>query len=178
VAASSGNSGQGSHAARLASAVISQHDGYIRAIVRYFAHNAFEEEELYQNLFLALMCDPNLPIVENVRSYLYRVIARDAVDAVRRATAERKRQKKFAEKAGFSVYSPPPDFALIRAEELDGVLKCADDQLKPREAAVVAMMYQDDCTVPEIARRMGVKERTVHRYLSAALGTLRRLLKR
>jgi RNA polymerase sigma factor (sigma-70 family) len=165
--------------ARLASAVITQHESFVRAVIRFYARNACEEEELYQDLFLALMCDPRLPNVENIKSYLYHVIARDAVDAARWIAAERKRQKKFAEKAGFPVYSHPPDFALIiRAEELDGVLKCAKKKLKHREATAMALMYRDDCTVREIARRMGVKERTVHRYLTAALSTLRRFLKR
>lgn len=175
---SSVSSGQGSHAARIVSAVISQHDTYVRAVIRYFARNACEEEELYQDLFLSLMCDSRLPYVANVKSYLYQAIARDAIDAARWAAAERSRKKKFTKNSGFPVYSHPPDFALIMAEEVDGVLKCANGQLKRREATAVALMYRDDCSVPEIARRMGVKERTVHRYLSAALQTLRRLLKR
>jgi RNA polymerase sigma factor (sigma-70 family) len=176
VAAPSGTSGQGSHAAEIAGAVISQHEGFIRAVIRYFARNACEEEELYQDLFLVLLCDPKLPYVENMKSYLYQTIARDAIDAARWATAERKRQKKYSENTGFPVYNHAPDFALIEAEEVGDILKCAKNQLKHREAVAVALMYREDYTVPEIARRMGVKERTVHRYLSGALQTLRRLL--
>ncbi len=157
--------------------MITQYEGFIRAVIRFFAHNAFEEEELYQDLFLVLMCDKRLPYVENVKSYLYQIIARDAIDAARWATAERKRQKKFTENAEFPVYSHAADFALLKAEEVDGVLRCAKNQLKRKEAVAVALMYREDCTVPEIARRMGVKERTVHRYLSTALQTLRRILK-
>jgi RNA polymerase sigma factor (sigma-70 family) len=177
VAAPLGCGGQGCHEAQIASAVISQYEGFIRAVIRFFAHNACEEEELYQDLFLVLMCDKRLPYVENVKSYLYQMIARDAIDAARWATAEHKRQKKFLENAEFPVYSHAPDFALITAEEVDGVLKCAKNQLKHKEAVAVTLMYREGCTVPEIARRMGVKERTVHRYLSAALQALRRIWK-
>jgi RNA polymerase sigma factor (sigma-70 family) len=178
VAASSGSSGQGSHTARIASAVLCQHESFVRAVIRFHARNACEEEELYQDLFITLVCDRELPYVENMRSYLYRMIARDAIDAARWAIAEHRRTKEFVENSKFPVYSPAPDFALIMAEEFDDVLKCADKRLKHREATAMALMYQDDCTVPEIACRMGVKERTVHRYLSAALQTLRRLMKR
>jgi RNA polymerase sigma factor (sigma-70 family) len=176
VAAPLGCSGQGCHEAQVASAVFTQYEGFIRAVIRYFAHNACEEEELYQDLFLVLMCDKRLPYVQNVKSYLYQTIARDAIDAARWATAEHKRQKKFLENAEIPVYSPGADFALLKAEEVDGVLKCARSHLGRKEAIAVTLMYREHCTVPEIARRMRVKERTVHRYLSSALQTLRRIL--
>jgi RNA polymerase sigma factor (sigma-70 family) len=178
VTAPLGRGGQGCHEAQIASAVICQYDAYIRAIIRYFSHNVGEEEELYQSLFLVLMCDKRLPSVDNVKSYLYRIIARDAIDIARRSAAERKREKKFSENTQFPIYSEASDFALIKTEEVDRVLECAKHHLKHKEAEVIALMYKEGCAVPEIARRMGVKERTVHRYLSSALQTLRRLLKR
>jgi RNA polymerase sigma factor (sigma-70 family) len=178
LAASVGSSERSSHAAQKVGAVIREYEGFVRAVVRLHAHNAYEEEELYQKLFLSLLCDPRFPDVKNMKSYLYHIVVRDAIDAARWKANERKRQKKFAEISGNSVYSPAPDFALIRAEEVDGVLACADRKLKRREATAVALMYRDDCPVPEIARRMGVNERTVHRYITAALRTLRRMLKR
>ncbi len=178
MAASSGSSGQGSHAAQIAGAVIVEHESFIRGVIHYFAHNVCEEEELFQDLFLMLLCDPNLPNVANLRSYLYLAIARDAIDIARCAKRDRKRQKKFLENSRFPVYSDAPDFALIRAEEVDNVLKCAKNELSHREATAVVLMYRENCTLPEIARRMGVKERTAGRYLTGALRTLRRWFNR
>ena len=169
---------QGSRVAQRVSAVISQHDGFVRAVIRVYAHNVWEEEELYQKLFLSLMSDPTLPYVQNMKSYLYHAIIRDAVDAARWMANERHRIKKIAKSAKFPVYNHTPDSALIIEEEMDRVLQCADEQLEARQATAVTLMYRDDFSIAEIAQQMNVEERTVSRYLTAGLRTLRRLLKR
>jgi RNA polymerase sigma-70 factor (ECF subfamily) len=48
--------------------------------------------------------------------------------------------------------------------------------LRPRLRACVVLRYYDDLTVPEIARRLGVAEGTVKRYLSDAVGQLEDVL--
>jgi RNA polymerase sigma factor (sigma-70 family) len=46
--------------------------------------------------------------------------------------------------------------------------------LQDREAQAFVLRYRDNCSIPEIAARMGVDRRTVSRYLAESLRKLRR----
>lgn len=48
--------------------------------------------------------------------------------------------------------------------------------LRPRLRACVVLRFYDDLTVPEVARRLGLAEGTVKRYLSDAVGQLEDVL--
>jgi RNA polymerase sigma factor (sigma-70 family) len=74
---------------------------------------------------------------------------------------------------------------LAHAETTDGLadasaaradVHAALATLRPRLRACVVLRYYDDLTVPEIARRLGLSDGTVKRYLSDAIDTLERVL--
>jgi RNA polymerase sigma factor (sigma-70 family) len=163
-------------AAKRAHDVILQHEKFIQVIIHLYARNTFQEEDLYQQLFLCLALRPVPPDVENVKGYLYRMIRHDVIDSIAREKADLRRMKKHAEKMGFPIHNPPPHDALILAEETDRVFQCAKERLCQREATAFTLRYRDDCSIDEIAQRMGVQKRTVSRYITASVAALRRFL--
>ncbi|GCD21809.1 sigma-70 family RNA polymerase sigma factor [Cellulomonas sp. H30R-01] len=74
---------------------------------------------------------------------------------------------------------------VIRRETVDGPepavvervsVEAALGMLRPRLRACVVLRFYDDLTVPEVARRLGLAEGTVKRYLSDAVGQLEDVL--
>ncbi len=159
-----------------ASAVFREHGAFIRTTIRFQAGSEFQEDELVQQLFLSLVNAPIPEDVRNVRNYLYRAIANDIMDSVRRKARQRKHFRKFAEEFRISIHRQAPADALIGEEDSDAAFACLTRQLGRREAEAVKLRYQDDRSTPEIAHIMGVDRRTVSRYLAAALSQLRRIL--
>lgn len=72
---------------------------------------------------------------------------------------------------GAETTDGPEDTSTARAD-----VHSALATLRPRLRACVVLRYYDDLTVPEIARRLGLSDGTVKRYLSDAIEALERVL--
>jgi len=152
-----------------------EHGAFIRAVIRFQAGNESQEDDLFQQLFLSLVSRPVPPDVENVKSYLYRAIANDIVDSARWKARQRKHFEKLAEEFRNSIHKQAPADALLGVGDSDAAFACLTRHLRKREAEAVVLRYQDDRSIPEIARVMGVDRRTVSHYLAAAIRRLRRI---
>lgn len=162
-------------AVEAASALFHEHGAFIRTTIRFLAKSEFQVDDLFQQFFISLVTRPVPTDVENIKSYLYRAITNDIVDSARRRARQRKHFEKLAEELRNSVHKRAPAYAVIREEDGDATLTCLTRQLRKREAEAVMLRYQDDRSIPEIARMMGVDCRTVSHYLAAALRRLRRI---
>jgi len=162
--------------AAAAAGVFEQYGNYIRAVIRFQCRNQFQEEDLFQEFFLALINTPLPSNVRNVRGYIYRAIINDAVDVTRRQEKYQRNLKKHAEGARISINKKTLEDALTEMEEISSVFTRLAKRLQPREAQVVSMRYRQDCSIGEIAAALGVNKRTVSRYLSSALSKIRRAL--
>jgi RNA polymerase sigma factor (sigma-70 family) len=158
-----------------ASALFNEHGGFIRAAIRFQARNEFQEDDLFQQFFLSLVKRPVPANIDNVKSYLYRAIANDILDAARRKARRRKHFDKLAEEFRNAIHKQVPSNAIKSEDNGDAAFACLTRQLRKREAEAVTLRYQDDRSIPEIARVMGVDPRTVSHYLAAALRQLRRI---
>jgi len=103
--------------------------------------------------------------VENPRAYLYRTVLNEAKRNYRRTMRRRATEMKAAESLGAR------DVPDVRSDVLDAV-----GRLSMRQRAVVYLVYWEDQRPAEIARRLGIGESTVHRYLARGQERLRRLL--
>lgn len=70
--------------------------------------------------------------------------------------------------------APGPDVRHERRDTQEAV-RALLRNLSPKLRAVLVLRYVEDCTVPEIARTLGVPEGTVKSRLNYALGTAARL---
>ncbi len=160
-------------AARAAAEVFAEHGSFIRAVIRFLAKNQFREDDFYQDFFLSLALRPVPANVQNVRSYLYRAIRNDIIDAARRQTKEQEYLQKHAQEIRISINNRTPADALISGQESVSAFRYLTRHLRHREAEAVTLRYRDNCSIAEIASRMGVDRRTVSRYLSASVKRLR-----
>ena len=167
------------HRRRLSEAagkILAEHGDFIRTVIRFRVHDASITEDLFQEFFLRLVCRPVPANVENVRGWLYQAIIHDAVDLTRRNVKYTFHMKKYAEEARISIYNKPSKNAIGGLQERDSRFEYLVRNLRRREAQVVTMRYRDNCSIAEIAERIGIHRRTVSRYLTSALSQLRRTL--
>jgi RNA polymerase sigma factor (sigma-70 family) len=133
------------------------------------------EDDLFQEFFLVLIAKPVPANVENVKSYLYRAVTNTVIESARRRAREERCLKKHIEDVRISINNRTPQSAIIGREERESVFRHLAAQLRHREAEAVLLRYRDNCSIGEIADKMGVDRRTVSHYLSEGLRQLRRV---
>ncbi len=163
----------GGDAVRAAARIFEEHGGFIRTVIRFQAHNRSEEEDLFQEFFLALIRKPAPADASNLRSYLYQAIVHHIVDATRQRQAYHRLLKKYQRKTGIPINNQAARSAYIETDEKNAAIACCTRHLSQREAEAFVLRYRDNCSVDEIAAAMGVSVRTVTRYLSQGLNRLR-----
>jgi len=171
------NEGRGGDAVRAAAEIFHTHGGFIRAVIRFQAHNRSEEDDLFQEFFLTLIRKPVPAHVRNIKGFLYRAVVNHVVDSVRRRENYRRLVKKYVEKTGIPINNGPAGNVFIEdAEEKDAIVAYFARHLQEREAQAFVLRYRDNYSISEIAAKMGVSVRTVSRYLSEGLRRLRKTL--
>ncbi len=166
-----------SEAVRLAAEIFDEYGGFIRAVIRFQIRSRSEEEDLFQEFFLALIRKPVPAEVQNIKSYLYRAVTNHIVDSVRRHENYLRAVKKYARRTRISINKHPLGNVLIDdAEEKNAKVAHFARHLQEREAQAFVLRYRDNCSIGEIAATMGVNARTVSRYLSESIRKLRQAL--
>lgn len=160
----------------MAAAVFAEHGSFIRAVIRFWAKNQFREDDLYQEFFLSLIYKPMPADIRDIRSFLYRAIHNDIIDSARRQTVRQQYSEKYAEEIRISINNRMPTDAIVLDDERASVFGYLTRQLRHREAEAITLRFRDDCSVADIAVRMGVNRPTARRYLSAGLKRLRQCL--
>ena len=157
-----------------ASALVAEHGGFIRAIIRFQAQNEFLEEDLFQEFFLQLVMKPMPSTVYNIKSYLYRVVSHFVVEHRRRQASYARCLDRHAEEKRNSAHSRSSRSAFLETGDADVAFRRWIGPLRRREAQAFRLRYRDGFSIAEIAETMGVDRRTVSHYLSAGLRRLRR----
>ena len=161
---------------RAAADIVTRHDGFIRGVIRFQNCSRFDEEDVFQEFFLMLIRKPVPPDVRCLRSYLYRAIVHHVVDRIRHQVNYRRNLKKYAEQIRIPINNRSVRNALPEDGQRDAALAYMVRHLREREAQAFMLKYRDNCSIGEIAARMGVERRTVSRYLSEGLKRLQRTL--
>ncbi|MFZ0034454.1 MAG: sigma-70 family RNA polymerase sigma factor [Sedimentisphaerales bacterium] len=159
-----------------AAEVFSEYGDFIRAVICYKVKNEARAGDLFQDFFLSIVSKPVPTEVRNVRSYLYRAIINDIVDATRRVDKYKTRMNKYAECLNYSINKNNPENALIETEETDKTFKLVEGWLRCSEAQAISLRYRDSYDIKEVAKKMHVNNRTVSRYISAGLSKIRQFL--
>ena len=145
--------------------------------------NREEAEDIAQEAFLRLhRALPTFRGESTVGTWLYRTVSRLAIDHLRRETL---RKKIFFFRRGDEEEVDPletvPDPGaspgeVLLGKEASGRLGAALRRLSPRQKAVFVLRHQEELTLKEIARVLGLEEGTVKAHLHRAVTVLRKEL--
>jgi len=153
--------------------IFSKYGDFIRAVIRYQVGNDAQADDLFQDFFLSLISKPIPTGIQNIKSYLYRAVSNDIVDAARRIEVYENRINKYAECLDFSINESKPENALIRKEEINKMFKLIEGRLPHSEAQAIRFRFRNNFSIKEIAKKMHVNSRSVSRYVSVGLSKVR-----
>jgi RNA polymerase sigma factor (sigma-70 family) len=156
----------------LATEVFAEHGSFIRSVIRFHIDNKTEAEDLFQDLFLFLISKPIPTDVQNVKGFLYKMICDMVRDAFRRIERYHERIHVYA-KRNSNVMENRPESGLMEVEEAKKMFELIERRLPRNEAQAVMLKYRENNGVTEIAEKMGVKPRSVSRYVSVGLKKIR-----
>jgi RNA polymerase sigma factor (sigma-70 family) len=133
----------------------------VRALVAYarlFAGSTAEAEDVVQEALIRTFSrGRSFENATAAEAYVRRAIPSICIDQARAATSARRALLRSRDHA--------PHVADVDAP-ID--VRRALNALSPRERGCIVLRFFDDLTVPEIARRLGISEGAVKRYLSDA----------
>jgi len=159
-----------------AAKIFAENDDFIRAVIRYKVGNKVQVEDIFQDFFLSLVCKPIPQDIENVKSYLYRAISNDIVDAARRMKRYENHVRKYGEQSNYSINKTGTGDALLSKEKSKIMLGLAKRRLTTSEYKAISLRYEKDHNIKEVAEKMGVNKRTISRYISVGLKKVREFL--
>jgi RNA polymerase sigma factor (sigma-70 family) len=163
----------------LATRIFNEYGSTIRAMIRQQVSRKEEEDEVYQNLYLSLVCNPPPQPLTNVPGYLNTVIRNDIIDAVRQRKNHQELVGKYATAQAREAADEGPDDHVTQAEEAERVTQLVERLLPAHEARAVIERYVHGHSMTDVASHMQVKERTVARYTCVGLKRIRQaVLKR
>ena len=151
-----------------AAEVFDEHGDFIRSIIHFHVRNKTEAEDLFQDIFLSIVTRPIPEEVRNVKGFLYKLIIDTIKDAYRRIIRYQTRIHRYAEHH-LNIIDSHPDASLIDVEEAKKMYDLIEKHLPTKEALAVKLRYKEDCDTEETAEKMGVKTRSVSRYVSIGL---------
>ena len=124
-----------------------------------------EAEDVVQDIFLRV-ADSDIPPKND--NYL--------LTAVRNACLNRIRQMQLHDKVkGLMPIEDEADLQPIdkRLEWLDGIAAYVDEQLEEPHRSIFHLRFDEDLTVSEIARRLGLNPNTAYKYLMQSIQQIR-----
>ena len=138
-------------------------------LARVLLGNDEEAEDVVQDIFLRV-ADSDFPPKSD--SYLR--------TAVRNACQNRIRQMQLHDKVkALMPISDEADLQPIdkRLERLDDIAAFVDEQLKEPHRSIFHLRFDEDLTVGEIARRLGLNPNTAYKYLMQSIQRIRQHFK-
>lgn len=155
--------------------VFEEHGNFIHTIIHCNVKNEAEAEDLFQDFFLFLISKPIPEEVQNVRGFLYRVVSDKVRDAFRRIERYQGRIYRYAESRR-RIIENCPESTVIEVEETKKMFELIRRRLPPNEARAITLRYRNSCDTEEVAKKMGIRPRTVSRYISIGLKKIRQVL--
>jgi len=159
-----------------ASEIFVEYGNFIRTVIRYHVNNEHQVDDLFQDFFLSLVYRPIPDRVDNIKSYIYRAVTNDIIDSIRRVEKYQKHTCKYRSQSKKSINKNSPADALIGEEQLDKLLELIKGRLTASESKAITLRYGENHSVSDIAEKMGVKSRSVSRYISVGLKKIRQFL--
>ncbi|MHC4271213.1 MAG: RNA polymerase sigma factor, partial [Planctomycetota bacterium] len=147
----------------------------IYRIILFHIKDSSEADDIFQDLFLSFVRNPIPSDTKNVIAYIYRTITNDIFDLIRKKRNYQHRIARYAEQRKYITNTSVPEDRTIQAEEFQKLFSLIKKRLPSRQAQAIHLRYIKNCTTSEAARKMGVDEKTVSRYLWAGLKRAQKL---
>lgn len=154
------------------------HDGFIESVIRFCAKSQTDREDIYQEVYLVLYGKKDLERIQDVKSYLYRLVVNKSNEFLRSKITREQKRKQYIER--FSMRVNETDESLSDVElrdEVEDLIDLIKQCLSARESQAILLRYKDYYDIDEAAEKMNVDRRTLIHYVSVGFKKLRVILK-
>jgi RNA polymerase sigma factor (sigma-70 family) len=148
--------------------------GFIRSTLSFNVKNEALSDDLFQDLFLFFVSKPIGKDIKNVKGFLYRVISDRIKDNIRRRNRYRSRINRYAEYYSYNIQTLPEN-VLIEQEEIKKMFEMIKKRLPTNEALAMTLKYKNNRSISLIADEMGIRTKSVSRYISVGLKKIRQI---
>ena len=159
-----------------AAKVFINHKDFIRKIIIFHIHDEDQTDDLFQDFFLSFITHPLPGDIQNIKSYLYKVITYGIIDAIHQKENYRRYIHEYGEHSKRMQCQKTPEEIVLKMDETNRILELIKKRLPRTEAQAVYLQYRDSHKAKEIAEKMGVGAATVRGYVSEGLSRVRKLL--
>ena len=154
-----------------------EYGDFIRSVIRCQVKNETQVDDLFQDFFLSLIANPLPADVRNIKSFLYRAITNDIINAVQRAKNYQNKMLKYSKRFNYPIYKKTPEQVVIDAEETNRMFELIEMRLRRSEAQAISFRYRNDCNIKEVATKMNLSSGSVRKYIYVGLSKIRQLLR-
>jgi RNA polymerase sigma factor (sigma-70 family) len=160
-----------------ATRIFEEYGDLIRAIVLHNLSDREKANDILQDFYLSLVRKPIPADVRDVKSYLYRAITNDIIDAIRNERSYAARVNRYAETSKKNcVDYNDPQIIVSQGQEIQEMFRLIERQLPSREAEALTERFDKGSDIGEGAKRMGVNKRTFSRYACIGVKKIRDFL--
>ena len=154
--------------------IFEEHKDFICNVIHAHLHNKELAEDIFQDIFLSLVSRPIDLNISNFKSYLYRTIKNDIIDAARKSKSYENRIHRFTENQRRITPQNSDPVSIISSKERRYLLfKMVEEHLSPSEAKAIIHRHKEGLSIEETAGKMKIKRRSVSRYASVGIKKLR-----
>lgn len=154
--------------------VFAEYGNYIHAVIRFRIKDEALVEDLCHDFFLSLVNNPIPSDVRDMKRFIYRRLVADTIDEIRKITRYRAKLQGFSDHIKTSASSRKS--VKNESRQLEDVFQAINNHLSKTEIKAMNHRFRDNCNVQETADRMGVKSRSVSRYVSVGIKKLKDIL--
>ncbi|MBN2211858.1 MAG: sigma-70 family RNA polymerase sigma factor [Sedimentisphaerales bacterium] len=130
--------------------------------------------DIMQDFFVKLMDRPLPDDIRDMKSYLFRAIQNDIKNARRRLARYREHLEGYKEYRTIRQQrTEHADRKITQAEDIEKLLEAVNLQLPQRERQAIVLKYVHGYDSKQISAEMGIKPRSIARYMSVGLKKLR-----
>jgi RNA polymerase sigma factor (sigma-70 family) len=155
--------------------IFAEYGEFILSVIQAKVQDSEVVDDLFQDFFLALVRRPLPDDLKNIKAYLYRAIINDIIDYTRR-TKYRKLETSYDELQGSIATDTSAESDLSNKEEAGKIYNLIDRKLPSSESTAVRLRYKENQNISEIAECMNITKRSVARYVSSGLRTIRKYM--
>jgi RNA polymerase sigma factor (sigma-70 family) len=156
--------------------IYQEHGSFIESVIRFNAGNSQECQDIYQEVFMALLTKGELGEINDIRNYIY-VLTVNKVNEYRQKQIRGKQiLKNYAQVLATAPAQESHDPALLR-EEADKMLETIETCLSEKESQAVLLRYRHMVENEQAAQTMNVTKATFLRYVSVGVKKIRAIVK-
>jgi RNA polymerase sigma-70 factor (ECF subfamily) len=152
--------------------IFAEYGEFILSVIQAKVQDSEVVDDLFQDFFLSLVRRPLPDDIKNIKAYLYRSIINDIIDYTRR-TKYRKLETSYDELQGNIATDASAENDLSNKEQVGKIYHLIDQKLPSSESTAVKLRYKENQNISEISKRMNITKRSVARYVSSGLRTIR-----